>query len=70
MTEMNKNKKAMSAQELEKVSGGKILPRRVNFPEKLPINFPRFGAGRSTDEGIHYRFPLISKVTTISPIVW
>ena len=61
MTDMNKNKEPMNAQELENVSGGLIFPRRVNFPEQLPINFPRFGAGRSTDEGIHYRFPLISK---------
>ena len=66
MTDMKQNKETMNAQEIENVSGGKILPRRVNFPEKLPI----IVLGKRNDEGIHYRFPLISKVTTISPIVW
>ena len=62
MTDMNKDKKVMSAQELENVSGGLIFPRRVNFPEQLPINFPRFGAGRSTEK------PIFTFVANAKPV--
>jgi len=61
MTDMKKNKEAI-AQELEIVSGGLIFPRRVNFPEQLPINFPRFGAGRSTEK------PIFTLVANAKPV--
>ena len=59
MTDMNKNKEAMSAQELEIVSGGKILPRGGI----MPIVFPRFGAGRSTEEK-----PIFTFVANAKPV--
>jgi len=55
MTEMNKNKEAMSAQELENVSEGKLV-----HPFYQPIFHP-IVLDKRNDEGIHYRFPLISK---------
>ena len=57
MTDMNKDKKVMSAQELENVSGGKIA-----HPFYQPIFHP-IVLGKRNDEGIIYRrpLPLISK---------
>jgi len=56
MTDMKQNKEVMSVQELEKVSGGKIA-----HPFYQPIFHP-IVLDKRNDEGIHYRFPLISKV--------
>ena len=55
MTDMKQNKKAMSVQELENVSGGKIA-----HPFCQPI-FNPIVLDKRNDEGTHYRFPLISK---------
>jgi len=61
MTDMKKNKEAMSVQELESVSGGKIA-----HPFYQPFYQPFFHPivlGKRNDEGIIYRrpLPLISK---------
>ena len=59
MTDMKQNKEVMSTQELENVSGGKILLRGGI----MPIVFPRFGAGRSTEEK-----PIFTFVANTKPV--
>ena len=58
MTDMKQNKEVMSTQEIENVSGGKILPRGGI----MPIVFPRFGAGRSTEK------PIFTFVANAKPV--
>ena len=56
MTDMKQNKKAMSVQELEKVSGGKIA-----HPFYQPFFHP-IVLGKRNDEGNVNRRPFISKL--------